>query len=73
MILMSLFAFDDNRKMSRITAGELIHPEDFDPEWVSKESIREAFEADTPVSQSTGAHSRFFALLENVPEQQAAA
>lgn len=73
MILMSLFAFDENGKMSRITAEDVVHPDDFDPEWVSKESIREAFEENIKVTDSVSVPTRFFALIENVPEQLQAA
>lgn len=72
MIRMSMFAFDEAKNMiGRITAGELVHPDDFDPEWVTEKEIRDAFTADRENDiaklRGAGPYPKFcFGLIENV-------
>lgn len=66
MIKMSMFAFDEDRKMiSRINAEQLVHPQDFDPAWVTEDALKEVFREELPAVK-VKAPEYVFALLENV-------
>lgn len=65
MIRFSLFPVDDNQKMmGRITAPDLIRPEDFDPEWVNTKDMMDMVMGQ--LKPTDGIPARVLGLIENV-------